>query len=120
MRNSCIISGEIKIFLHHIYELQKGVRDMALCTLNLEDTEFAVQRLQSLDMAYFRQELGNSNTNLFFGKTACIETVRLIVNRPLNCLTPEEDFILGALLGYGMTQQCERFCNRKNSILKTA
>lgn len=118
--DNCVTSGEIKIFLHHIYELQKGVRAMALCTLNDKDTEFAVQRLKKLEIAFLAQELDNRNINLFFGQPECIETVRLIVTRPLNHLSPEEDFILGALLGYGISQQCARYCSRKTSLLKTA
>ena len=30
--------------------------------------------------------------------------------------TPEEDFILGALLGYNICKQCERFCSRKRNL----
>ena len=40
--------------------------------------------------------------------------IRLIVTRPLNQLTPEEDFILGAMLGYDICAQCERYCKRKS------
>lgn len=36
-----------------------------------------------------------------------------MVTRPLNQLTPEEDFILGAMLGYDICAQCERYCKRK-------
>ena len=25
--DSCILSGDMKIFVHHIYELQKGIRE---------------------------------------------------------------------------------------------
>ena len=28
-------------------------------------------------------------------------------------LTPEEDFMLGAMLGYDICAQCERYCERK-------
>ncbi len=35
------------------------------------------------------------------------------MTRPLNQLTPEEDFILGTMLGYDLCAQCERFCERK-------
>ena len=31
-------------------------------------------------------------------------------------LTPEEDFILGAMLGYDICQQCKRYCNKKGNI----
>jgi hypothetical protein len=47
--------------------------------------------------------------NLFFGRTACVETVRTIATKPLSHLTPQEDFILGTLLGYDREQQCNRY-----------
>ncbi len=43
-------------------------------------------------------------------KKYCELAIRLIVDRPLNLLTPEEDFILGAMLGYDICAQCERYC----------
>lgn len=39
--------------------------------------------------------------------------VSRFVSRPLYDLTPEEDFILGALLGFDICLQCERYCDRK-------
>ena len=45
-----------------------------------------------------------------------------MVTRPLNMLTPEEDFILGAMLGYDICAQCKRYCDRKarkNCLLKS-
>ena len=41
---------------------------------------------------------------------------RQIIIRPLNKLTPEEDFILGAMLGYDICQQCKRYCGKKGGI----
>ena len=66
---------------------------MALCTIDKTDESFAIQRLEK-----------------------CINIVRLICNRPLNLLTPEEDFILGTMLGYDVCQQCERYNHRKTLI----
>ena len=40
--------------------------------------------------------------------------IRMIVTRPLNLLTPEEDFMLGTMLGYDICAQCERYCERKD------
>ena len=92
---------ELKVFLNHIYELEKGVRQMVLYTTNKRYEDFAVKRLRS------------QRINLFFGKAECIEAIRMMVTRPLNLLTPEEDFILGAILGYGICAQCKRYCTRK-------
>ena len=121
MANHEILSGNMKIFLHHIYELQKGVRAMALCTLPKREEAFAERRLQEQHWDYVKQELNNEHVNFFFGKKACLEVVRLIVDRPLNCLSPEEDFIIGALLGYDICVQCERFCGWKGKeVSRTA
>lgn len=93
---------------------------MALSTLHQSDIPFAVKRLQKINMPFFEQQLNNCHCNLFFGSPECIATIRLIINRPLNALSPEEDFILGILLGYNVNQQCIRYCTRKNNIFKTA
>ena len=59
------------------------------------------------------QPVGNDRVNLFFGRQECLDAIRLMVTRPLNLLSPEEDFILGAMLGYDICAQCERYCERK-------
>ena len=42
-----------------------------------------------------------------------MDAIRNFVKQPLSNLTPEEDFILGTLLGYDICGQCERYCKRK-------
>ena len=74
----------MKLFLHQIYEFQKGVRSLVLCT------------------------------NLYFGNRMCLETVATFIHKPLNELSAEEDFMLGAMLGYDIAGQCERYCKRKS------
>lgn len=112
--DGCTLSGGMKLFVHNIYELQKGIRSMALCTINREDEEFALQRLQKTGITYVVYDINDKHVNLFFGKKECIEVVRAICNRPLNQLSPEEDFILGIMLGYDVCQQCTRYSQRKN------
>ena len=90
-----------------------AVRNMVLFTFNKRHAEFATRRLQHSGISYIIQPVGNDRLNLFFGKKQCLDAIRMIVNRPLNQLTPEEDFILGAMLGYDICAQCERFCERK-------
>lgn len=107
------LPGEIRVFYNHIYEYKKGVRNMVLCTLNKCYAPIAINRLESLNISFIKQEAGERAVNIYFGKPECIEAIRLLVTRPLNELSPEEDFILGALLGYDICLQCERFCNRK-------
>ena len=104
---------DMKVLMNHIYEYQKGVRRMVLFTFKKEYADFALHRLESQGIDYILQPVGGDNLNLYFGRKECLDAIRLIVNRPLNQLTPEEDFILGALLGYDICMQCERYCKRR-------
>ena len=110
------IPGEVRIFLNHIYEFKKGVRNMVLYTMNREYEEFAVRRLENQNISYMIQKVGPNKITLFFGKPECWGPIRHIIIRPLNKLTPEEDFILGAMLGYDICQQCKRYCGKKGGI----
>ena len=47
MATERIIPGEIRIFLNHIYEFKKGVRNMVLYTMSKEHEEFAIRRLKN-------------------------------------------------------------------------
>ena len=40
------VPGEIRIFLNHVYEFKKGVRNMVLYTMNKEYEAFAIRRLE--------------------------------------------------------------------------
>ena len=117
----CLSSAEreqaratLKVLMNHIYELHKGVRHMVLFTCNNKYGEQVVSRLESQGIPYILQPAGRQNVNVYFGRRECLEAIRLFVTRPLHQLTPEEDFILGAMLGYDICAQCERYCKRKN------
>lgn len=116
MTEEKIVPGELRIFLNHIYEYKKGIRNMVLYTLNKRYLEFAVKRLRNQGISYRIQEVGKNKINLYFGKPECMDVVYHIITRPLNQLTPEEDFILGAMLGYDIAQQCRRYCNKKQVV----
>lgn len=118
MQTSKSIPAEIKVLFNHIYEYKKGIRSMVLCTINKSYETIAIQRLENQHIPYLIQDVGTRAVNLFFGQPECIEAIRLLVNRPLNLLTPEEDFMLGAILGYDIRQQCKRFCTRKHSSIQ--
>ena len=64
----------------------------------------------------YEYKKGVRRLNLFFGKKECLDAIRMIVTKPLCQLTPEEDFILGAMLGYDICAQCERYCERKKKV----
>ncbi len=105
--------GEMKVVMHLIYEFKKGIRRLALCTLPPMIADAIIVRLKGQDIKHVTQQLKNGNVNLFFGEDACIEAVSCFIHKPLNMLTPEEDFMLGAMLGYDIVRQSQRFCERK-------
>lgn len=108
-----ILPPDMKVLMNHIYEYKKGVRQMVLFTFNKRYENHATARLKRQNISYILQPVGNDRINLFFGRKQCLEAIRLMVTRPLSQLTPEEDFILGAMLGYDICAQCERYCERK-------
>ena len=107
------MATDMKVLLNHIYEFKKGVRQMVLYTFNKKYQDFGVARLHSQQIPYIIQPVGNNSLNLFFGRKECLDAIRLFITKPLNQLSPEEDFILGAMLGYDIRVQCERYCERK-------
>jgi len=109
---------DMKVLMNHIYEYKKGVRQMVLFTCNACYEDFAVKRLQNQNIEYVIQRVGGANINIFFGRKQCLDAIRMIVDKPLARLSPEQDFIIGALLGYDICGQCERFCERKQRQVK--
>lgn len=103
-------------FLHHlIYEYKKGVRDFILCTLSGESEDKVKFKLERNAIKYEIRKLDNGNINVFFGKDECMRVAnKICIDKPLNLLSPEEDFILGILLGYSISEQCSRYCKRRN------
>ncbi len=112
MKTANINPVELKVFLNHVYEFKKGVRQMVLYTMNKKYEDFAIRRLNSQGIAYLIPPAGRNSVNLFFGKSECIEVIKHLVNCPLYELSPEKDFILGAMLGYNICDQCKRYCNQ--------
>lgn len=114
LQDTTRLPEDMKVLVNHIYEFKKGVRRMVLFTFNKRYEQFAVTRLQHQNISYIIQPVGNDRLNLFFGKKECLDAIRLMITKPLCQLTPEEDFILGAMLGYDICAQCERYCERKS------
>ena len=52
--------------------------------------------------------MAGSKVNLYFGNRRCLDAVATFIHKPLNRLSPEEDF----MLGYDIAGQCERYCKR--------
>ncbi len=103
----------MEIFFHHIYEFQKGLRRLVLCTLNLEQSISAQKKLRELNINFMSWDLKNERVNVFFGAKECIEVLNSFSKKNLSELSTEEDFILRIMLGYDRLLQCERYLNRK-------
>lgn len=113
MLQSEAVPVDIRVLSEQIYQYKKGVRHMALYTFPECYKEMAIAKLERQNIDYIVQPVGNSRINLCFGRRECVDAIRNIVNRPLNELTPEEDFMLGTLLGYDICEECHRYCKRK-------
>ncbi len=110
----------LKVFSHQIYECKKGVRSMALCTLPTDSKDLVIKKLESSKLSYFICPLSKQRFNIFFGEQVCIDVVSKLCNKPLNELSPEEDFMLGAILGYSICEQCRRYCKKSSKETASA
>ncbi|MBN2427715.1 MAG: DUF2023 family protein [Deltaproteobacteria bacterium] len=107
----------MKVFQHHIYEYRKGLRSLILHTLPAIYQEKVEALLTRENISYLIYPLGRTRINLFFGAGKCVEVVASIGKSSLSDYTPEEDFILGTMLGYSRLQQCTRYLVRKDQRL---
>ena len=103
------ISGGMEVFNHHLYEYKKGLRNLVLHTCRREIGYDIICKLEKYNVEYMIYPLGKKHINVFFGNTACLEIIRRIGKFHLSRYTPEEDFILGIMLGYDRCRQCERY-----------
>lgn len=103
----------MEVFIHHIYEYQKGIRNLILHTTDKHHSEFIKNKLQSEDISFIIYPLGCNKINVFFGAKECVEVIKNINKSSLTAYTPEEDFMLGIMLGYDRRKQCERFLKFK-------
>ena len=69
----------MKLFLHQIYEFQKGVRSLVLCTMCRTCASLLSERLERLGIAYRIQSVTDSKVNLYFGNRMCLETVATFI-----------------------------------------
>jgi hypothetical protein len=105
----------MKVLVHHIYEYKKGLRHLVLHTLDSSLKLQAELKLQQQGIDYIVRYVTSSKINLFFGDAECIQVIDSIGNKMLNEFTPEEDFILGIMLGYDHLQQCVRYLKKKEN-----
>ncbi len=117
------MSEHLTIFNHHIYEYSKGLRRLVLYTGHSDNRQLIETRLNKNDISFYISEVTSEKINCFFGDSACISVVELLGKKALNELSDEEDFIIGAMLGYDIKQQCNRYLQRvstKKELQKVA
>lgn len=102
----------MKVLAHLIYEYTKGLRSLALHTIHSSEREAATERLRYYGINYIFQQVNPEKVNVFFGDDNCLEIVKTFIEKRITDLSPEEDFILGVMLGYDRKQQFERYLDR--------
>lgn len=111
-------SPELQIFNHHLYELSKGMRPLALMTMTLEAASPVIARLQSRGIAHHIHEACPDRVNVVFGSRLAVQAVSSFMVGPLCGLSAEHDFMLGVLLGYDREMQCVRFLERRGDVVQ--
>ena len=105
------------ILEHHIYELKKGLRDIALCTLCHGDIADALERLSRSQMPHFVQPIGLTKANVYFGNPDCLQILQGFQKSSPSQMSPEEDFMLGIMLGYSRDGQYKRYQSNKRRFV---
>ena len=111
------IKYNYELFAHHLYELEKGLRHLVLHTAPSEVMGEMIKKLEKNGVTFYIQELNEEKINLFFGEKECVEIIKRFKNKDFSKYTPEEDFILGIMLGYDTLKQTKRYLKFKDKIL---
>ena len=106
----------MKVLNHHIYEYKKGLRNLVLHTMPSIHRKEVENRLQSNQISYIIQDVTKEKINIFFGADECIAVIEQFGDIKLYDYTPEQDFILGIMLGYSRLQQCNRYLIRSATL----
>lgn len=109
--------SDLRVFNHHIYEYEKGLRNLVLTTEKVKYRDFIENKLQNRKIDYAINDIGNGKINVFFGEKSCVNVVKTFSPR-LNELSAEQDFILGIMLGYDRVKQCDRYLKIKDKVVK--
>jgi hypothetical protein len=108
------VEGCMQVLNHHIYEYQKGLRDLILHTTHDSFEDRIVRKLEKRNIPYLIYHTADDKINVFFGDGICIEVLKEIDKWDLAKYSDEEDFILGIMLGYDRKKQCVRYLERKH------
>ena len=103
--------ADLRVFHHHVYEYKKGIRNLILTTEKAKYRDYIENRLTKEEISYVIHDIDGDKINVYFGEKPCVEVVKTF-NQKLNLLTPEQDFMLGIMLGYDRVKQCDRYLKR--------
>lgn len=109
--------NELRVFYHHIYEYKKGLRSLVLTTEKADNRALIEAKLQKENIPYIIKDVNSKNINVFFGNKDCIRVVSTFNSR-LDKITPEQDFMLGIMLGYDKILQCKRYFIMRDKFIK--
>jgi hypothetical protein len=112
------MNSKLYVFNHHIYEYRKGLRNLILFTTTADMRADMVRKLEKYDISYLIYRVTDKKINIFFGNSDCVEVLRGIGKTNLSLFTPEEDFILGIMLGYDRLLQCKRYVSQTSDKFK--
>lgn len=110
----------LEVFIHHIYEYEKGLRNLVLYTDYLLNLPRIEAKLIKRKISYEVYTLPSGKINVFYGSKNAVNVVRQIGKQLLTNYTPEEDFILGIMLGYDRDKQCKRYLSIKERAEQAA
>lgn len=110
--------ADLAVFRHHIYEYHTGIRNLFLTTEKSMYKDVIKDRLQKDGIAYLIHDISDKKINVYFGAKQCVDVVKSFNNKQLSKLTPEQDFILGIMLGYDRVKECERYLKILNGEIK--
>lgn len=109
--------NDLRVFYHHIYEYKKGLRSLVLTTEKAANRTIIEAKLQKENIPYIIKDVNSKNINVFFGNKDCIRVVSTFNSR-LDKITPEQDFMLGIMLGYDKILQCKRYFIMRDKFIK--
>ena len=110
--------ADLAVFRHHIYEFHTGIRNLFLTTEKSEYKDIIKNRLEKDKIDYTIHDIGKNRINVYFGAKQCVDVVKSFAQPDVKKLTPEQDFILGIMLGYDRVKECERYLKILNGIIK--
>ena len=112
LRDSIILMRQL------VYELQKGVRDLALFTCNVTEIDKIENELTKNKITYLTHHLKEEKVNIFLGQKVCLDILKMFKTLNLSALSPEEDFILGIMLGYSRKLEYLRYLDFKDNVTR--